>query len=89
MQPVRSASRLSTDLHVDQHAREHRITSRDYEVEVAGRLSNVASASTLFAAAWPVQAIFLIFIACTGWTVIPLGLLLWFLVSYALTVCTP
>jgi hypothetical protein len=83
---IRSASRLSTDLHADQHAREHRIASRDYETELAGRLSNVASGVTIFTSAWPVQAFFLLFIACTGWTSIPWGLLLWFLVSYALTV---
>ena len=81
-----SASRLSTDLHADRHARAHQINSREYQIETAGRMSNLASGLTLFIAAWPVQAFFLIFIAATGWTAIPGGLLVWFIGSYALTV---
>jgi hypothetical protein len=49
-------------------------------------MSNLASGLTLFIAAWPVQAFFLAFIAATGWTAIPGGLLVWFIGSYALTV---
>ena len=81
-----SASRLSTDLHADRHARAHQITSREYQIETADRMSNLASGLTLFIAAWPVQAFFLIFISATGWTAIPGGLLVWFIGSYALTV---
>lgn len=80
----RSASRLSTELHADKHAREGHLV--DQAVQSAPRLSNFGSGVTLFIAAWPVQAFFLAFLALTGWTQIAMGLLVWFLTVYTITV---